>query len=224
MEAPIQQNNYVAKIFDVLDNAVKEGQDDPEGALDGKGYKVDYSQCIRPTYSLLYLALDITPVLFSAFLEAFRQKRNTSTSAMQDTSRMAEFGFFVYMLKIIHHSQDLYLETLSRLLKAFFQWNVYHTRNDDITKSQREILNQIADEIVSYLNNDTKRKYDMMMGNNGNFNLFFFLSFFLSLDIYQIEYSHGLVLDVADVLLQIDFSLIETRMHNFWPILLNVSC
>jgi 5-methylthioribose kinase len=164
MDAPIQQNNYVAKIFDVLDNAVKEGQDDPEGALDGKEYKVDYPQCIRPTYSLLYLALDITPVLFSAFLEAFRQKRNTSTSAMQDTSRMAEFGFFVYMLKIIHHSQDLYLETLSRLLKAFVQWNVYHTRNDDITKSQREILNQIADEIVSYLNNDTKRKYDMMIG------------------------------------------------------------
>lgn len=36
-------------------------------------------------------------------------------------------------------------------------------------------------------------------------------------------YNQGLVLDLADTLLQIDFSLIESRVHSLWPTMLNVS-
>lgn len=81
---------------------------------------------------------------------------------MQDISRMAEFGLFVYLLKIITNIKDKvvspYLETLCKLLKELIQWNVYSARNDEIAKSQQEVLNAIADDIVSYLD-DPKRKY-----------------------------------------------------------------
>lgn len=80
---------------------------------------------------------------------------------MQDISRMAEFGIFVYLLKILSNIKEnnvsVYLEALCRLLKEFLQWNVYSARNDDIAKSQQVVLNEIADEIVNYLA-DTKRK------------------------------------------------------------------
>lgn len=122
--------------------------------------------------------MDITPTLFSAFLDAFRQKRNTSTSAMQDISRMAEFGIFVYLLKILSNikesSVSVYLESSCRLLKEFLQWNVYSARNDDIAKSQQVVLNEIADEMVNYLA-DTKRKL-----------LFFFVSVITSRILTQI--------------------------------------
>jgi predicted Holliday junction resolvase-like endonuclease len=110
--------------------------------------------------TIFIIALDITPILFSAFLDAFRQKRNTSTSAMQDTSRMAEFGIFVYLSKIIGNVKDkavsAYLETLCRLLKELLQWNVYSARNDDIAKSQQDVLNSITEDVISYLD-DSKR-------------------------------------------------------------------
>lgn len=112
------------------------------------------------------IALDITPILFSAFLEAFRQKRNTSTSAMQDISRMAEFGIFVYLAKIIatmkEKSVSAYLETLCRLLNGLLQWNVYSARNDEIAKSQQNVLNTIADDIVIYLD-DSKSMYSLFI-------------------------------------------------------------
>ena len=38
-----------------------------------------------------------------------------------------------------------------------------------------------------------------------------------------VGYDQGLALDLADVLLKIDFSLIENRIQELWPILLNVS-
>lgn len=108
------------------------------------------------------IALDITPILFAAFLEAFRQKRNTSTSAMQDISRMAEFGIFVYLTKIIGSVKEKavsgYLETLGKLLKELLQWNVYSARNDEIAKSQQDVLNTIADDVVIYLD-DSKSMY-----------------------------------------------------------------
>ncbi|GAA5808334.1 hypothetical protein MFLAVUS_001724 [Mucor flavus] len=170
--ANVKQTNYVVKLFETLESMVNNPKDTDQ-MLD---------------------ALDITPILFSAFLEAFRQKRNTSTSAMQDISRMAEFGLFVYLLKIITSIKEkavsAYLETVCRLLNQLIQWNVYSARNDEIAKSQQVVLNTIADEIVSYLD-DPKR------------------------------YNQGLVLDVADTLLQIDFSLIESRIHSLWPIILN---
>lgn len=105
--------------------------------------------------SINKIALDITPILLSAFLDAFRQKRNTSSSAMQDVSRMAEFGIFVYLSKIIGNIKEkavsAYLETLCKLLKELLQWNVYSARNDDIAKSQQDVLNSIAEDVVSYL-------------------------------------------------------------------------
>lgn len=38
-----------------------------------------------------------------------------------------------------------------------------------------------------------------------------------------VEYNQSLVLDLANALLQIDFSLIETRVQSLWPVMLNVS-
>lgn len=111
------------------------------------------------------IALDITPTLFSAFLKAFRQKRNTSTSAMQDISRMAEFGIFVYLSNIISNIKEKevsgYLETLDRLLRELLQWNVYSARNDEIAKSQKDVLNEIADDVVIYLG-DSKSTYSLL--------------------------------------------------------------
>lgn len=111
-------------------------------------------------------ALDIMPVLFSSFLEAFRQKRNTSTSALQDISRMAEFGIFVYLSKIIEQVKDKavssYLQTLCRLLRELLQWNVYSARNDDIAKLQQEVLIKFVDDIVVYVD-DPKRKYTLFL-------------------------------------------------------------
>lgn len=81
---------------------------------------------------------------------------------MQDISRMAEFGLFVYLLKIITSIKEkavsAYLETVCRLLNQLIQWNVYSARNDEIAKSQQVVLNTIADEIVSYLD-DPKSMY-----------------------------------------------------------------
>jgi hypothetical protein len=81
---------------------------------------------------------------------------------MQDISRMAEFGIFVYLSKIIASIKDkavsAYLETLCRLLKELLQWNVYSARNDEIAKSQQDVLNTIADEVVIYLD-DSKSMY-----------------------------------------------------------------
>ncbi|KAK4518451.1 BHLH domain-containing protein [Mucor velutinosus] len=168
----VKQTNYVVKLFETLEAMVSNTKD-KEQMLD---------------------AVDITPTLFSAFLDAFRQKRNTSTSAMQDISRMAEFGIFVYLLKILSCIKEthvaVYLESLCRLLKELLQWNVYTARNDDIAKSQQLVLNEIADNVVIYLD-DSKR------------------------------YDQALVLDVADALLQIDLSLIESRIQALWPSMLN---
>lgn len=117
------------------------------------------------------LAVDITPTLFAAFLDAFRQKRNTSTSAMQDISRMAEFGIFVYLLKILDNIKEthvaVYLESSCRLLKELLQWNVYTARNDDIAQSQQVVLNGIADDVVSYLS-DSKRKCGSVCGRGND--------------------------------------------------------
>ncbi|KAL7313294.1 hypothetical protein PS15m_007055 [Mucor circinelloides] len=168
----VKQTNYVVKLFETLESMVANTKD-KEQMLD---------------------AVDITPTLFSAFLDAFRQKRNTSTSAMQDISRMAEFGIFVYLLKILSNIKEthvaVYLESLCRLLKELLQWNVYTARNDDIAQSQQLVLNGIADDVVDYLG-DSKR------------------------------YDQALVLDVADTLLQIDLSLIESRIQALWPSMLN---
>lgn len=91
---------------------------------------------------------------------------------------MAEFGIFVYLLKILSNikesSVSVYLESSCRLLKEFLQWNVYSARNDDIAKSQQVVLNEIADEMVNYLA-DTKRKL-----------LFFFVSVITSRILTQI--------------------------------------
>lgn len=125
-----------------------------------------YSLCHGKEISHFYtIALDITPILFSAFLKAFRQKRNTSTSAMQDISRMAEFGIFVYLSNIVSNIKEKevseYLKTLGGLLKELLQWNVYSARNDEIAKSQKDVLNVIADTVVVYLG-DTKSMYSLL--------------------------------------------------------------
>ncbi|CEP18278.1 hypothetical protein [Parasitella parasitica] len=168
----VKQTNYVVRLFETLEKMVKEN-DNKEQMLD---------------------AVDILPILLSAFLDAFRQKRNTTTIAMQDVSRMAEFGMFVYLLKILSNITEsnvsVYLEYLCRLMKEFLQWNVYSSRNDDIAKSQQSVLNVIADQVVNYLA-DSKRL------------------------------NQSLVLDVADTLLQIDLSLIESRIQAIWPSMLN---
>lgn len=168
----VKQTNYVVKLFETLEAMVSNTKD-KEQMLD---------------------AVDVTPTLFSAFLDAFRQKRNTSTSAMQDISRMAEFGIFVYLLKILSNIKEthvaVYLQSTCGLLKELLQWNVYTARNDDIAKSQQMVLNEIADDVVNYLD-DVKR------------------------------YDQALVLDVADTLLQIDLSLIESRIQALWPSMLN---
>jgi hypothetical protein len=80
---------------------------------------------------------------------------------MQDISRMAEFGIFINLLRILgdikERAVSTYLHVLSLLLKELLQWNVYSSRNDDIAKSQQDVLNGIADDIVSYLD-DPKSK------------------------------------------------------------------
>lgn len=151
----VKQTNYVVKLFETLENMVNNTKDQ---MLDGKN-SVHYR--LEAIYAhKFYLAVGIIPILFSAFLESFRQKRNTSTSAMQDISRMAEFGIFVYLLKILSNIKEsnvsVYLESLCQLLKEFLKWNVYSARNDDIAKSQQIVLSQIADEIIHYLG-DSKR-------------------------------------------------------------------
>ncbi|KAI7907434.1 Urb2/Npa2 family-domain-containing protein [Cokeromyces recurvatus] len=165
-----KQASYVIKLFDTLDTMVKNAKDTDE----------------------LLDVLDITPVLFSAFLSAFRQKR--STSATQDINRMVEFGFFIYLLRILSNIKDtaidIYLDILCQLLKQVLELNVYNMRNDDITKYQQSILSEITKDIISYIN-DPKR------------------------------YSQGLVLDIVDTLLQIDFSIIENCIEIFWPVMLN---
>lgn len=39
----------------------------------------------------------------------------------------------------------------------------------------------------------------------------------------NLGYNQGLVFDLADTLLQIDFSLIESRIYSLWPSMLDVS-
>lgn len=167
-------------------------------------------------------ALDIMPVLLSSFLEAFRQKRNTSTSSLQDISRMAEFGLFVYLSNIIGNVKETavtaYLETLCKLLKELLQWNVYTARNDEIAKSQQEVLTNFANDIILYIN-DSKSMCNFTSNIPGK-NLER-LTFFVY--VYAIGYNQALVFDLADILLQIDFNLIEARVQFLWPVLLDVS-
>ncbi|CAO3606615.1 unnamed protein product [Mucor hiemalis] len=168
----VKQTNYVVRLFETLEAMVSDTEN-MDQILD---------------------ALDVVPVLFSSFLEAFRQKRNTSTSSLQDISRMAEFGLFVYLSNIIGMVKETagpaYLKTLCKLLNELLQWNVYTARNDDIAKSQQEVLTNFADDIIVYIGDSKK-------------------------------YNQNLVFDLADILLQIDFSLIETRVQSLWPVLLN---
>lgn len=131
--ANVKQTNYVVRLFETLETMVSDAGN-PEQILD---------------------ALDIMPILFSSFLEAFRQKRNTSTSSLQDISRMAEFGLFVYLSNIVGKVKETavaaYLETLCKLLKELLQWNVYTARNDEIAKSQQEVLTNFADDIILHI-------------------------------------------------------------------------
>ena len=103
------------------------------------------------------------PDLFSAFLGSYRQKRNASTAVMQDISRMAEFGFFVYLLRILNLMKEqqvsAYLRAVCQLLKKLLQLNVYSSRNDDIAKSQQNVLHGIADNTIMYLQNDQSKFY-----------------------------------------------------------------
>lgn len=82
---------------------------------------------------------------------------------------MAEFGIFVYLLKILSCIKEthvaVYLESLCRLLKELLQWNVYTARNDDIAKSQQLVLNEIADNVVIYLD-DSKRMFGSICGDS----------------------------------------------------------
>lgn len=127
---------------------------------------------------------------------------------------MAEFGIFVYLLRILSNIKEthvaVYLESLCRLLKELLQWNVYTARNDDIAKSQQTVLNEIADDVVNYLD-DAKRKFGSVCRRQ-------------QWDwVGCIGYDQALVLNVADTLLQIDLSLIESRIQALWPSMLNVS-
>ncbi|RCI02663.1 hypothetical protein CU098_008721, partial [Rhizopus stolonifer] len=149
-EGKVKQTNYVVRLFETLE-AMTNSTDDVEQVLD---------------------AVDITPTLFSAFLGAFRQKRNTSTIAMQDISRMAEFGFFIHLNKILNTMKDkqvsAYLETLCQLLKNMLQWNVYSARNDDIAKFQQGVLNEIVNDLLHYLQDtdNTLLKIDFSLIEN----------------------------------------------------------
>lgn len=129
---------------------------------------------------------------------------------------MAEFGIFVYLLKILSNIKEthvaVYLESLCRLLKELLQWNVYTARNDDIAQSQQLVLNGIADDVVDYLG-DSKRKFGFCQKKER------WKPYLHGC----IGYDQALVLDVADTLLQIDLSLIESRIQALWPSMLNVS-
>lgn len=112
-------------------------------------------------YLFCAIAVDIFPTLLSAFLESFRKKRNTSTSAMQDISRMAEFGMFTSLLNTLSIVKDkavtAYLKTLCLLLQEALTWNIYTARNDEIGNAQIQLLNTIADDVVTYLKDSNSK-------------------------------------------------------------------
>lgn len=82
---------------------------------------------------------------------------------------MAEFGIFINLYKILgdlkETAETTYLNALSRLLKELLQWNVYNTRNDDIAKSQQDVLNRIADDVITFLGNP-KSKHILIAWSN----------------------------------------------------------
>ncbi|KAG0170859.1 hypothetical protein DFQ28_001467 [Apophysomyces sp. BC1034] len=166
-----KQTSFVSKLFEELSNMVETSKDEGQ-ALD---------------------ALDIMPVLFKSFVDTFRKKRQ-STSSMQDLGRVVEFGFFIeaciVLKKIRDRNVKAYLESLGRIMREIVELNIYSARNDDVGKAQLAVLEEIANETISYLSDSKKN-------------------------------DQSLVLTLANTLLQLDFSLIETRITSLWPIMLN---
>lgn len=74
---------------------------------------------------------------------------------------MAEFGIFINLLQILgdikERAVSTYLCALNRLLKELLQWNVYSSRNDEVAKSQQDVLNGIADDVVFWLDDSNSK-------------------------------------------------------------------
>ncbi|KAF7721634.1 hypothetical protein EC973_004355 [Apophysomyces ossiformis] len=166
-----KQTSYVSKLFEELTTMLEKPKEDSK-VLD---------------------VFDVLPILFKLFVERFRNKRQP-TSSMQDLGRTVEFGFFIEACIILRKLRDrnrtIYLEFLGRILQQMVELNVYDARNDDVGKAQLAILEEIANEIVSYL--DDPKTNDQ-----------------------------GLVFSLVNTLIQIDFSLVESRFASLWPVLLH---
>ena len=105
------------------------------------------------------VALDILPVLFDNFVQAFRKKRGNTAS--QDIDRQVEFGFFTECRTLLDKlkASAPYVQTLSKLLQALVQLNVYVARNDELSQQQFGILDEITETMISLLK-DQNSKYN----------------------------------------------------------------
>ncbi|KAI7849555.1 hypothetical protein BDC45DRAFT_573759 [Circinella umbellata] len=163
------KTSYVSKLFEELGQLL-ENKNDQELVLD---------------------ALDILPVLFDNFVQAFRKKRGNTAS--QDIDRQVEFGFFTECRNLLDklNASAPYVQTLSKLLQILVQLNVYVARNDELSQQQSAVLDGITETMIHLLKDQNKRAYQ------------------------------GCIFELANTILKVDFSLIEGRVSILWPYMLN---
>ncbi|RUS17322.1 Urb2/Npa2 family-domain-containing protein [Endogone sp. FLAS-F59071] len=104
------------------------------------------------------------PVLFSLFVDSFRQARKSQSSVIPakgsshlDTSRTVEFGFFLELYLIARQSEaSIGFKVQNKMLAELLKQNVYQVTNDEISKKQLSFLQEVAEQLMSMLRGATE--------------------------------------------------------------------